>query len=213
MKKNLKSLMTTLIILLSVNLALSQDDSKNNKLLISLASNDSVWIESNRNIEIRKYGGIGFFYPYNLPDAKNDAMALFRTYNTPINAGFAIIEVSDSIENLKTLIGSAKFSGSDIGQTRDTLIIAAYYSKTKDSLLIVNLNKGLIADKANIVKISTPLAQFESFRINLSESSNNNEERKYLIIQLIIKSGSDDNFYYGISNAVIDNLYLTHSEK
>lgn len=207
-----KCLITHLVVLLCGNLVFSQNIRKVNKLEHNIVLDDSVWIESNRNIEIRKHRGVGFFHPYNLPDADNDALALFRTYSTPINTGFAILEVSNTIKDLRTLKGRVKFSGSDIDQTQDTLIIATSYSKTKDSLLIANLNKGLVSDNADVVKISEPLAQFESFHINLSES-NNNEERKYLIIQIIIKSGSDDNYYYGISNAVIDNLHFTNSPR
>ena len=71
---------------------------------------------------------------------------------TSINSGFTIIEVSDSILALKTLKGKVKFSGSDIDQTQDTLIIAAYYSKTKDSLLIASLRKGPNARKCSFRK-------------------------------------------------------------
>ena len=209
MKRNpINWLIASVVILLGGNFGLSQG-LKENKLPIRLTSDDSVWIESNRNIEIRKDGGVGFFYPYNLPDADNGALALFRTYTTPINTGFTIIELDSSIENPKSLSGRIKFSGSDIDQTQDTLLIATYYSKTENQLVLANLNEGLIPENADVVKISDPLAQFESFHMNLSEP-NNEEDRKYLIIQLILKSGSDDNYYYGRSNAVIDNLHLNN---
>jgi len=124
-----------------------------------------------------------------------------------MNTGFTIIEVDSSIKILKSLRGRIKFSGSDIAQTQDTLLIATHYSKTKNQTALANLNKGLIPENAAVVKISDPLAQFESFHMNLSEPDNN-EDRKYMIIQLILKSGSDDNYYYGKSNAVIDNLHF-----
>lgn len=206
MKKVLKRLIAPLVILLCGNLGLSQNImTVENKLSLSSITNDIIWTESNRNIELRKNKEVPFFYPYDLPDANLGALALFRTYSTPLNNGFAIIEVDNANGNLKTLAGRAKFSGSDIDQTKDTLIIAAYYSKTKDSLLMANLNKGLIPNKADVLKISEPLAQFESFYIHLSKSIND-EEQKYLIIQLILKSGSDDSYYYGESNAVVDDL-------
>lgn len=206
-----KWLIAILIILLCDNLVLSQSISKNKMFPISLASYDSLWTESKRNIEFRKQGKIGFIYPYNLPDSNKEAIALFRTYNTPINNGFAVIEVDNTLKDLKTLNGRVKFSGSDIDQAQDTLIIATYYSKTKDSSLIKSLNIGQVPKIADVLKISDPKAQFEYFHINLSEN-NNNEEQKYLIIQFIIKSGSDDDFYYGKSNAVIDGLYFTNSQ-
>lgn len=210
MKKVLKGLIATLIILLCGNLGLSQNRVPVvNKLSLSRITNDINWIESNRNIELRKNKEVPFFYPYDFPDANPGALALFRTYSTPVNTGFAIIEADEASRELNTLKGRAKFSGSDIDQTKDTLIIATYYSKTKDSLLIANLNEGLIPEKADVIKISEPLAQFEPFYLPLSAPINV-AEQKYLIIQLIIKSGSDDNYYYGTSNAVIDSLHFNN---
>lgn len=206
MKENVRSLIVFLAILFTTNLTFSQNTLKESKFQISLS--DSVWIESNINMEIRNHRSLGFFDLNELPGNDNKGLVIFRTYRTSINSGFTIIELNDSIQALKTLKGKVKFSGSDIDQTQDTLIIAAYYSKTKDSLLVANLNKGLISENAVLERISEPLVQFEHFQINLSKS-HEDEERKFLIIQLIIKSGSDDNFYYGISDAVIDNLYLT----
>jgi hypothetical protein len=204
--------MLPLAISLWVNLVFSQKAQNKIKIEQDIVLNNSMWVESNRNIEIRKHGGIGFFYPYNLPDANREALALFRTNSIPINTGFAIIEIDDAIKNLKTLKGRIKFSGSDIDQTQDTLIITAFYSKAKDSLVLKNLHKGHISDAATMVKISKPLAQFESFQINLPES-NTTKEQKYLIIQLLIKSGSDDDFYYGISNAIIDDFRLVSTKE
>ena len=200
-------LIASLVIVLGGNFGLSQTLLEVDRLPIPLSSVDSVWIESNRNIDIRKQGGVGFFYPYELPDAVNDALDLFRTYSTPLNTGFTIIEVDSSFKNLKKLSGRIKFSGSDIDQTQDTLLIATYYSKTKNQIVMANLNEGLLPANAAVVKISDPLAQFEYFIINLPESDIK-QERNYLIIQLLLKSGSDDNYYYGNSNAVIDNLHF-----
>ncbi len=207
LKKALQGLIIPLTTLLYCNSGLSQNKLlAEHKLSTSDNTNDITWIESHRNIELRKNKEIPFFYPYDFPDAKRNAWALFRTYRTPLNNGFAIIEVANKSGNLKTLKGRAKFSGSDIDRTKDTLIIAAYYSKI-DSLSIANLNKGLIPDKADVIKLSEPLAQFEPFYIPLSEPIKA-VEKKYLIIQLIIKSGSDDNYYYGTSNAVVDNIHF-----
>ena len=206
-RKPLKWLIAPLVILLCGSFGLSQSIPRAKNLTYEIVICDSVWVESNKNIEMRKHQGIGFFYPYNLPDAENSALALFRTYQTPINCGYNILEVDDNNKSVKRLMGKIKFSGSDIDQTKDTLIIATYYSKTKNALLLANLNGGLVPIKANLVKISEPLAQFESFHIDLLQSIND-EERKYLIIQLIIKSGSNDSFYYGNSNAVIDDFYF-----
>ncbi|TXN36112.1 hypothetical protein FVB32_16270 [Flagellimonas hymeniacidonis] len=207
MKKALQGLIIPLTTLLYCNLGLSQNKLlAEHKLSTSDNANDITWIESHRNIELRKNKEIPFFYPYDFPDAKRDALALFRTYSTPLNNGFAIIRVASKGWAPRKLMGRAKFSGSDIDQTKDTLIIAAYYSKI-DSLSIANLNKGLIPDKADVIKLSEPLAQFEPFYIPLSEPIKA-VEKKYLIIQLIIKSGSDDNYYYGTSNAVVDNIHF-----
>jgi len=213
MKKTLKSLIVHSVILVYGNLGLSQNILPvEDKLLLSSITNDIIWTESNRNIELRKNKEVPFFYPYDFPDANQGALALFRTYSTPLNNGFTIIEVDTTRGNRKTLAGRAKFSGSDIDQTKDTLIIAAYYSKTKDSLLIANLNRGLIPYDADVLKISEPLAQFEPFYVPLSAPVNV-AEQKYFIVQLIIKSGSDDNYYYGTSNAVIDNLHFNNGSR
>jgi len=199
-----------LVTLLCGSFGLSQSIPRESDPTQEIVIDDIVWMESNRNIEIRKHEGVGFFYPYNLPDAKNNALALFRTYRTPVNNGYAIIEVDDTNRNVEKLLGRIKFSGSDIDQAKDTLIIATYYSKTNDALLLSNLNEGVVPDRANLVKISEPLAQFEYFRIPMQDCINE-EERKFLIIQLILKSGSDDSFYYGNSNAAIDDLhYITN---
>jgi len=58
----------SLVILLGGNLGLSQTLLKENRLPIRLTSGDFVWIESNKNIDIRKQGGVGFFYPYEYPN-------------------------------------------------------------------------------------------------------------------------------------------------
>ncbi len=196
---------------LSVNIGFSQHAQKKIKSEQAIVLNDSVWIESTRNIEIRKHGGVGFLYPYKLPDANKQGLALFRTNSTAINTGFTIIEVDDTNKHLKTLQGRIKFSGSDIEQTQDTLIIAAYYSTTKDVLVLANLHKGQVAENAAVMKIWKPLAQFESFQMNLPEATM--KAQKYLMIQLILKSGSDDNFYYGVSNAVIDDFRLVSTKE
>ncbi len=193
-------------VLFAANLTIAQSSLKEDKLDISLAVVD--WVESSINLEIRNHGDLGFFDLNKLTEKGNKTLTLFRTYRTSINSGFTFIEVGDSIKALKMLKGEVKFSGSDMDQTQDTLIIAVYYSKTKDASIIENLNNDLIAENAVVVKISEPSEQFEHFEINLTKC-HSEKERKYLIIQFLIKSGGDDNFYYGISNAVIENLYLT----
>lgn len=208
MKKIVKKLIAPFVALVYYNLALSQVMPKESELSLNIISDDFFWTESSKNVEYRKHGDIGFFYPYDLPDAHGEALALFRAYNTPINSGLSIIAIDNPNKSLKAIKDRAKFSGSDIDQTKDTLIIAAHYVKSTDSLLIANLNKGLIPDRAALLKLSEPLAQFGSFYLNLAAPINIAKE-KYMVIQLIIKSGSDDNYYYGKSNAVIDHLHFS----
>ena len=192
-----KWIIAFLIGILCGHLALSQ----------SVKMDQTLWIESDKNVKLRENDGVGFLYPYNLPDAHGKAIALFRSYETPINTGFSIVEIKTLDMMPKAVKGRIKFSGSDIERTTDTLFITAFYSNTKNASLISSLNEGRIPTSAAVLIISEPLAQFEFYRLDLSQAIPK-EEQKYLIVQLIIKSGSDDSYYYGNSNAVIDNLRL-----
>ncbi|WP_157972983.1 hypothetical protein [Aureibaculum luteum] len=49
-----------------------------------------------------------------------------------------------------------------------------------------------------------PQTKFQGFSINLDNL--NIKEIEYLAIQFNIKSGSNENYYYGISDTVVDNL-------
>ncbi|QLG44377.1 hypothetical protein [Costertonia aggregata] len=147
-----------------------------------LASSQSIklkrtfWIESVKNIELRKNNGTGFLYPYNLPDAHGEALALFRSYQTPVNNGFSIVELSDLDKIPKALKDRFKFSGSDIDQTNDTLVIAAFYSRTKDASVISGLNERRISPYAAVLTLSEPMPQFEFFRLDLSKAMTKEEK-------------------------------------
>lgn len=97
-------------------------------------------------------------------------------------------------------------SGSDIDQTKDTLIIAVSKYKKQSKAEIERFDTGQI-EKNDFYHVYTePQTQFQGFDINLSNLKIRNDE--CLAIQFIIKSGSDESYYYGISDAVVDNLII-----
>mgnify|MGYP003653056840 FL=1 len=112
-------------------------------------------------------------------------------------------ELSKTLINIR---GRFKFSGSDIDQTTDTLTIAVSKYKKQSREEIKRFDNGQIG-KNDFYRIYTePQTQFQGFSINLDNL--NIKEDEYLAIQFILKSGSDDNYYHGTSNAVIDNLIV-----
>ncbi|MCM4173798.1 hypothetical protein DHD32_20190 [Arenibacter sp. TNZ] len=208
-------LIALMALLIFVNRALAQSTKPNHtKSTIENNINNSIsfikiidhWNESSKNEEYRKNDGLGFLYEYNLPDAQGISYALFRTYKGNMNNGYIRLDISKFSNTLISLNGRYKFSGSDIDQAKDTLIIAiSKYNKESNSEL-KRFDDGQITENDFYEMYSDPQAQFQNFHINLNNLYIRDNE--FLAIQFIIKSGSDDSFYYGTSNAVIDNLRI-----
>ncbi len=158
------------------------------------------WKEHKKNDFWRKRDGHGFAYKYNLPDANGNAVALHRgvskSHITETNAIFNSFLTPINHNKLK-LIGRYKFSGSDIEETNDTLKILVFSTIKQIKSLINGIPKN-----ATTLELIIPKTQFEWFHLDLSKIKNNN----YLTIVIQLISGSDDKFYYGYSNAVIDDL-------
>ena len=138
---------------------------------------------------------------------KEKTITLFRTYHTSVISCHKIININKIDKYLKSLNGSVKFSGSDIDETNDTLKIGAFFSKTIDHHLFEKLNKGAILENMTTITITKSNTEFEPFCLEFKKPIDI-DLQKYLIIQLFIKSGSDDDFYLGESNVIIDNLHF-----
>jgi hypothetical protein len=216
MKQNRISwLIAPMAFLLCVNMVLAQGNmSKINKGSIKTTIDDSIleaqiipkWNDSSKNYEYRKNDGTGFSYEYNLPDAWGISYALYRTYKGSLNNGHILLDMSELSNTIKSIRGRYKFSGSDIDQTKDTLIIAVSKYKKQSSAEIEKFDNGQL-DKNDFYRVYTePQTQFQGFSIDLDNL--NIKEDEYLAIQFILKSGSYDNYYHGTSDAVIDNLIV-----
>lgn len=83
----LKWIIAFLMATLSGNLALSQ----------SMKMGHTLWMEFDENVELSENDGVGFLYPYNLPDTRGEAIVLFRSYKTPINSGLFSNTNDDSL--------------------------------------------------------------------------------------------------------------------
>lgn len=204
MKQNIISwLIAPIALLLCVNITLAQGNmSKIDIGSIKTTINDSIletqiipiWNDSSKNEDYRKNNGTGFSY------------ALYRSYKRSLNNGFILLDLSELSKTLINIRGRFKFSGSDIDQTTDTLTIAVSKYKKQSREEIKRFDNGQIG-KNDFYRIYTePQTQFQGFSINLDNL--NIKEDEYLAIQFILKSGSDDNYYHGTSNAVIDNLIV-----
>lgn len=160
----------------------------------------SGWKEHSKNTLWRLEDGHGFAYKYELPDANGSALALHRgsslSHITETNKIFTSFLVPENKENVR-LVGHYKFSGSDIDQTNDTLRIIVFSSEKPVSSIPDEFPKNTKA-----LDISKPQAQFDWFHLDVGEIKGNN----YLTIVIQLKSGSDDSYYWGYSNAVIDDL-------
>ncbi len=154
------------------------------------------WKEHPKNEVSRLDDGHGFAYKYYLPDANENALALHRTYDAQANSIITSFPIPQNKKNLR-LVGRYKFSGSDIDTAKDTLRIAVFSSESSmDETPII------LPEKATILNITKPEAQFEWFHLDINEIPKGN----YLTIVIQIISGSDDSYYWGQSNAVIDDL-------
>ncbi|WP_139195651.1 hypothetical protein [Aquimarina amphilecti] len=101
-----------------------------------------------------KNEGTGFSYEYNLPDAWGICYALYRTYKGSLNNGYILLDMSELSSTTKNIRGRYKFSGSDIDQTKDTLIIAVSKYKKQLSAEIEKFDNGqlVIRNTLQIVK-------------------------------------------------------------
>jgi hypothetical protein len=216
MKQNSISwLIAPMTFLLCVNMALAQGNmSKIDTSSIKTTIENSIveaqiipiWNDSSKNDEYRKNDGKGFSYEYNLPDAWGISYALYRTYKGSLNNGYILLDMSELSNKIESIRGRYKFSGSDIDQTKDTLIIAVSKYKKQSRVEIEKFDNGQL-DKNDFYRVYTePQTQFQGFSIDLDNMNLKKDE--YLAIQFILKSGSDDNYYYGTSDAVIDNLII-----
>ena len=164
------------------------------------------WKEHEKNDFWRLRDGHGIAYKYNLPDANENAVALHRgiskSHITETNAIFNSFLTPINHKSLK-LVGRYKFSGSDIEETSDTLKILVFSTIKQIKSLINGIPKN-----ATSLELIIPKAQFDWFHLDLSKIKKNN----YLTIVIQLTSGSDDDFYYGYSNAVIDELKLVKKQ-
>ncbi len=168
----------------------------------------SSWTEHSKNIEFRQNGSTGFIYNYKFPDASDSAFAFFRTYDADQNSAYTIIELKKNLRKIKYFTGRFKFSGTDIDQTNDTLIVScSLYNKLNDTV-IDRLEAGDTDFSEHKITITEPISHFRSFKLELPELPNKKNEKLFLVLLVKIKSGSDDNYYFGESHAVIDNLSL-----
>lgn len=160
------------------------------------------WKEHQKNNVQRLEDGNGFAYKYDLPDANKNAIALHRgassSHITEDNAIFSSFSIPENHKNLR-LVGRYKFSGSDIEQAIDTLKVVVFSSPEQLKRIPDEFPKN-----ATISNLVLPASQFEWFHLNVTEIKMNT----YLTIVIQLKSGSDDNYYWGYANAVIDDLKL-----
>ncbi|NER17294.1 hypothetical protein [Spongiivirga citrea] len=154
------------------------------------------WKEHQKNDAWRQDNGRGFAYKYDLPDANGNALALHREYFVQTNAILTSFLIPENKENLR-LVGRYKFSGSDIDTAKDTLCITVFSSERP-----IKTVSDTLPEKAVALNITTPKAQFEWFHLDVNKIQKNN----YLTIIIQLKSGSDDSYYWGQSNAVLDDL-------
>ncbi|WP_159092249.1 hypothetical protein [Aquimarina sp. Aq107] len=154
------------------------------------------WKEHEKNNSRRQVDGQGFAYKYDVPDANGNALVLYREYYAQTNTIFTSFCIPENKENLR-LVGRYKFSGSDIDTAKDTLRITVFSSENS----IENTPETLPED-VTALNISTPKAQFEWFHIDI----NNIQKNNYITIVIQLISGSDDSYYWGHSNAVLDDL-------
>lgn len=158
------------------------------------------WKEHQKNKFWRSRDGQGFVYKYDLPDADESAIALYRgslqSHLTENNAIFSSFSIQEKSKGLR-LIGKYKFSGSDIQHTIDTLKIAVF--PTSEQLQSI---PNQFPENATVLDLIVPTTQFEWFNLDIDENLSGN----YLMIIIQLKSGSDDSYYWGYANAVIDDL-------
>lgn len=160
------------------------------------------WKEHQKNEYWRSRGEYGFVSKYGLPDANEYAVALHRgamgSHLVEENATFSSFSVFENCENVR-LVGRYKFSGSDIEEAIDTLRIVAFSTPQQ----LQNL-PDQFPQNATYLNIVAPTSQFEWFQLDLNAI----ETGIYLTLVFQLKSGSDDNYYWGYANAVIDDLEL-----
>ncbi|MGY3794898.1 hypothetical protein [Aquimarina sp. 433] len=154
------------------------------------------WKEHPKNERWRQTYNEGFAYKYELPDANRTALALHREYLAQTNEIMTSFFVTENFEYLQ-LTGRYKFSGSDIDEAEDVLRIIVISS---EKMIHTISDKDL--EDAHILDITTPNAQFDRFYLEIDEIHKN----AYVTIAIQLISGSDDSFYWGQSNAVLDDL-------
>lgn len=156
------------------------------------------WKEHKKNDSWRRDDGRGFAYKYNLPDANGNALALHREYFAETNTILTSFLITENKENLR-LVGRYKFSGSDIDTTKDTLRVTVFSTERPMSNTL-----DIFPENISILDITNPEAQFEWFHLDINEIQKN----KYLTIVIQLISGSDDSYYWGQSNTVLDDLKI-----
>lgn len=158
------------------------------------------WKEHQKNSAWRLEDGHGFAYKYDLPDANGNALALHRGSSgfhiTKTNEIFNSFLISENHKNIR-LVGRYKFSGSDIEQTNDSLRIIVFSTPKELKSVPDKMPKN-----ATAVNLVIPASQFEWFHLDVGEIKKEN----YLTIVIQLNSGSDDSYYWGQSNAVLDDL-------
>jgi len=158
------------------------------------------WKEHQKNEIWRSSDGQGFAYKYDLPDAHENAIALHRgsseSHLTEDNAIFSSFSTPEKCNNLR-LVGRYKFSGSDIAKATDTLKVAVFSTSEQ----LENIPDKLPKNTA-VIDLVVPTSQFKWFHLDMNEI----ERGDYLTMVIQLKSGSDDCYYWGYANAVIDDL-------
>ncbi len=162
------------------------------------------WKEHKKNTQWRLEEGHGFAYVYKLPDANGNALALHRgssySHITKTNGIFTSFLVSENAKSIR-LVGRYKFSGSDIDEAIDTLRITVLTSeKQMDSI------PNTLPKDTSTLEIIRPQSQFEWFHLDVGEI----KKGSYLTIVIQLNSGSDDSYYWGYANAVIDDMEFVH---
>jgi len=154
------------------------------------------WKEHQKNDAYRQDEGHGFAYKYSLLDGNGNALALHRTYSAQTNTILTSFSIPENKKKLR-LVGRYKFSGSDIDTAKDTLRITVFSSE-----MSIDDTPNALPENATVLNITTPEAQFKWFYLDINETKKNN----YLTIVIQLISGSDDSYYWGESNAVLDDL-------
>lgn len=86
-------------------------------------------------------------------------------------------------------------------------MLAVYPSQSSHQVLNELLNTNKLPGDTKALQFTHPIANYDTFNFELPQKITNHE-KGFIVIQFIIKSGSDDSFYYGNSNAIFEDLHF-----